>query len=124
MLKLSSNVSDVFPKVLKLSCEVSECKPLTVGREHACDGMDGGHLRRGGRHTRGAGDAAQSFGERFDGRGAGGTGGAYRRAWHILPTGARAKAWCLLIHADAFLCLLADNACHVFPRSLNPLFFH
>ena len=28
MLKLSSNVSDVFPKVLKLSSEVSEFKPL------------------------------------------------------------------------------------------------
>ena len=31
MLKLSSNVSDVFPKVLKLSSEVSECKPLAGG---------------------------------------------------------------------------------------------
>jgi hypothetical protein len=29
--KLSSNVSDVFPKVLKLSSEVSECKPLELG---------------------------------------------------------------------------------------------
>jgi hypothetical protein len=28
VLKLSSNVSDVFPKILKLSFEVSECKPL------------------------------------------------------------------------------------------------
>ena len=28
VLKLSSNVSDVFPKVLKSSSEVSECKPL------------------------------------------------------------------------------------------------
>ena len=28
VLKLSSNVSDVFPKVLKLSSEVSECNPL------------------------------------------------------------------------------------------------
>jgi len=28
VLKLSSNVSDVNPKVLKLSSEVSECKPL------------------------------------------------------------------------------------------------
>ena len=28
VLKLSSNVSDGSPKVLKLSCEVSECKPL------------------------------------------------------------------------------------------------
>ena len=27
MLKLSSNVSDVFPEVLKLSCEVGECRP-------------------------------------------------------------------------------------------------
>ena len=31
MLKLSSNGSDVFPKVLKLSSEVSECKPLFGG---------------------------------------------------------------------------------------------
>ena len=31
MLKLSSDVSDVFPKVLRLSCEVSECKPLLQG---------------------------------------------------------------------------------------------
>ena len=31
MLKLSSNVSDVIPKVLKLSSEVSECKPLQPG---------------------------------------------------------------------------------------------
>ena len=28
---LSSNVSDVFPKDLKLSSEVSECKPLAAG---------------------------------------------------------------------------------------------
>jgi len=28
VLKLSCNVSDVFPKVLKLSSEVSECEPL------------------------------------------------------------------------------------------------
>jgi len=28
VLKLSYNVSDVFPKVLKLRSEVSECKPL------------------------------------------------------------------------------------------------
>jgi len=31
VLKLSSNVSDAFRKVLKLSSEVSECKPLTGG---------------------------------------------------------------------------------------------
>jgi hypothetical protein len=31
VLKLSSNVSDVFLKVLKLSCGVSECKPLAGG---------------------------------------------------------------------------------------------
>jgi hypothetical protein len=30
---LSAHVSDVFPKVLKLSSEVSECKPLDVGAE-------------------------------------------------------------------------------------------
>ena len=30
LLKLTSNVSDVFPKVLKLSSEVSECKPLPL----------------------------------------------------------------------------------------------
>ena len=42
-----SNVSDVFPKVLKLSSEVSECKPLDDGR--------GGHAARqvcGVRHHR------------------------------------------------------------------------
>jgi len=32
MLKMSSKVSDVFPGVLKLSSEVSECKPLQGGR--------------------------------------------------------------------------------------------
>jgi len=32
VLKLSSNVSDVFPKVFKLSSEVSECKPLHIGQ--------------------------------------------------------------------------------------------
>jgi hypothetical protein len=32
VLKLSSTVSDVFPKVLKLSPEVSECKPLHEGQ--------------------------------------------------------------------------------------------
>ena len=31
MLTLSSNVSDVFPKVLKLSFERCECKPLFHG---------------------------------------------------------------------------------------------
>ena len=35
MLKLSSNVSDVSPKVLKLSSEVSECKPLVCGGSSA-----------------------------------------------------------------------------------------
>jgi chromosome segregation ATPase len=33
VLKLSSNVSDVFPKVLKLSFEVSECKPLVIDEQ-------------------------------------------------------------------------------------------
>ena len=28
MLKLSSDVSDVLPKILKLSSELNECKPL------------------------------------------------------------------------------------------------
>jgi hypothetical protein len=32
VLKLSSNVIDAFPKVLKLRSEVSECKPLHGGR--------------------------------------------------------------------------------------------
>jgi hypothetical protein len=31
VLKLSSTVSGVFPKVLKLSSDVKECKPLAVG---------------------------------------------------------------------------------------------
>jgi len=31
VFNLSSNVSDVFPRVLKLSSEVSECEPLAVG---------------------------------------------------------------------------------------------
>jgi len=31
VLTLSSNVSDAFPKVIKLSSEVSECKPLDGG---------------------------------------------------------------------------------------------
>jgi hypothetical protein len=31
VLKLSSNVSDVFAKVLKLSPEVNECLPLAQG---------------------------------------------------------------------------------------------
>jgi len=31
VLKLSSNVSDAFLQVLKLSSESSECKPLAVG---------------------------------------------------------------------------------------------
>jgi len=38
VLKLSSDVSDVFPKVLKLSSEVSECKPLVSGMP-ACVGL-------------------------------------------------------------------------------------
>ena len=33
MLKLSSDGSDLFPKVLKLSSEVSKCKPLVHGME-------------------------------------------------------------------------------------------
>ena len=43
MLKLSYNVSDVFLMVLKLSCKVSECKPLPGGgREAAGGGGTGG----------------------------------------------------------------------------------
>jgi hypothetical protein len=33
---MSSNVSDVFPKILKLSSEVSECNPLRVGSGVGC----------------------------------------------------------------------------------------
>jgi hypothetical protein len=36
VLKLSSNVSDVFPKMLKLSSEVSEWKPLASGTRGFC----------------------------------------------------------------------------------------
>ena len=39
---------DVIPKVLKLSSEVSECKPLDVGGGHAVRGGAGGAGRRGG----------------------------------------------------------------------------
>jgi hypothetical protein len=60
VLKFSSNVSDVFPKVLKLSSEVSECKPLidgtvfaygvtSSGKTHT---MRGTHARPAGAHTR------------------------------------------------------------------------
>ena len=53
MLKLSSNVSDVFPKAFKLSSEVSECKPLVRGKtclHTACEvyreaGGDATHAR-------------------------------------------------------------------------------
>jgi hypothetical protein len=38
VLKLRSNVSDVFPEVLNLSSEVSECKPLRGGRRAAARG--------------------------------------------------------------------------------------
>jgi hypothetical protein len=40
---LSSNVSNAFPKVLKLSSEVSECKPLVMGAdgELQCNSFDG-----------------------------------------------------------------------------------
>ena len=42
VLRLSSNVSDVFPKVLKLSSEESECKPLVGGQAApACGGCRG-----------------------------------------------------------------------------------
>ena len=43
MLKLSCNVSDVFPKVLKLSSEVSECKPLHAGPGSGGHHGGGGH---------------------------------------------------------------------------------
>jgi hypothetical protein len=35
VLKLSCNLSNVLPKVLKLSFEVSECKPLLIGLQGA-----------------------------------------------------------------------------------------
>ena len=47
MLKLSSNGSDVFPKVLKLSFEVSECEPLGVGGQASRPGGAGRHARAG-----------------------------------------------------------------------------
>jgi len=42
VLKLSSNVSDAFPKVLKLSSEVSECKPLAAGSGQGQEAQGGG----------------------------------------------------------------------------------
>ena len=50
MLRLGVNVSDVFPKVLKLSCKVNECKPLVRGALIG-DGASG-HGRSGYRHGR------------------------------------------------------------------------
>jgi hypothetical protein len=47
VLELSSNVSVVFPKVLKLSCEVSESKPLPEGAAPPRP-----HLQRHRRHPR------------------------------------------------------------------------
>jgi len=44
VLKLSSNVSDVFPKVLKLSSEVSECKPLACGTASPRQGLTLVHI--------------------------------------------------------------------------------
>ena len=49
MLKLSSDVSDVFPKVLKLSSEVSECKTLP-----GADGGNYGPAQDGPAHERDA----------------------------------------------------------------------
>jgi hypothetical protein len=39
VLKLSSKVSDVFPKVLKLSLEVSECKSRPAGIAPKCEAL-------------------------------------------------------------------------------------
>jgi hypothetical protein len=52
VLKLSSNGIDVYPKVLKSSCEVSECKPLLRG---------GGRLGCGARRARGCGGRLQRW---------------------------------------------------------------
>ena len=46
VLKLSSNVSDVFPKVLKLSSEVSLCKPLGFGDAADSYAYDGHRVRK------------------------------------------------------------------------------
>ena len=48
MLKLSSNACDMSPKVLKLSFEVSECKPLMVGGALAAIGTADGEAVVGG----------------------------------------------------------------------------
>ena len=60
MLRLSCNVSDAFPKVLKLSSEVSECKPLGQGEDADEDsGEEGGgapvavHVRPPAAHPQG-----------------------------------------------------------------------
>jgi len=47
---LNSTVSDVFRKVLKLSSEVSECKPLPDGvpQAHQADHLRGDHSEEGG----------------------------------------------------------------------------
>jgi len=47
-------VSDVFPKVLKLSSQVSECKPLDAGRNDAYDAAITAavtRLKKAGRRT-------------------------------------------------------------------------
>jgi hypothetical protein len=45
---LSSNVSDVFPKVLKLSSAVSECKLLPAALVRGASCVDGGEYAHGG----------------------------------------------------------------------------
>ena len=88
VLKLSSNVSDVFPKVLKLSSEVSECTLVPRGR-HPLAGV--GAQRRGhavrAAHQRGDGHAGQPS-EETQGVGAAaraGPGGVHGRGLHSLP---------------------------------------
>ena len=50
LLKLSPNVRDVIPRVLKLSCEAGECKPLLQGPWRGAERRAGGEMvAQGGR---------------------------------------------------------------------------